>query len=79
MKKLIVCFALSALAALPLVAAEKSAQDKAACADKAKMECPSKTAAAKACCAGKSACSQSNSKQALLSPKAAEAQKTLAN
>ena len=78
MKKLIVCFALSALAALPLVAAEKSAQDKAACADKAKMECPSKTAA-KACCAGKSACSQSNSKQVLLSPKAAEAQKTVAN
>lgn len=75
MKKLLVCFALSAIAALPVFAAENAAKDKAACPDKAKMECPSKTAAAKACCASKTACSQSNSKQALLTPKAAEAQR----
>jgi hypothetical protein len=77
MKKLIVCFALSAIAALPLVAGENAGKDKAACADKAKAECPSKQA--KACCASKTACSQSVTKQSLLSPKAAEAQKTVVN
>lgn len=73
MKKLIVCFALAAFAALPVFAGEKCCKDKnkAACADKAKAECPAKSA-----CASKSACSKSPSKQSLLSPKAVESKKS---
>ncbi|MEO5803792.1 MAG: hypothetical protein ABIR24_09695 [Verrucomicrobiota bacterium] len=67
MKKLIVCFALAAFAALPVFAGEKCCKDKnkVACADKAKAEC-----------ASKSACSKTPSKQTLLSPKAAELKKS---
>jgi len=66
MKKIIVCFALAAFAALPVFAGEKCCKDKdkAACTDKAKTAC-----------AGKSACSKTPSKQALLSPKAADTAK----
>lgn len=59
---------MAAVAALPVFAGEKSDKNKTACADKAKAECQGKTA----CCAAKSACSKTPSKQALLSPKAAE-------
>lgn len=68
MKKLIVCFALASIAALPVFAGEKS--DKKACSDKAKAECATKSA--KACPSSKSACDKSVSKQSVLSPKAAE-------
>ena len=66
MKKIIVCFALAAVAALPVFAGEKSAKAPA-CSEKAKAEC-----------ASKSACSKSVTKQSILSPKAAEAAKTVA-
>ncbi len=69
MKKLIVCFALAAFAATPVFAGEKCCKEKKACADKAKMECPVKSAKA---CKDKRACSKAPSKQSLLSPKAAE-------
>ena len=77
MKKIIVCFALASIAAVPVFAGEKACKDKAAACDKAKTECPSKTA--KVCPSEKSACSKSASKQALLSPKAAEVKKTVAS
>ncbi len=70
MKKIIVCFALASIAALPVFAGEKCCKDKKSSGDKAKVECPSKSAKA---CADKSACSKSVSKQsALKSPKASE-------
>ncbi|MEO7296956.1 MAG: hypothetical protein ABI042_00105 [Verrucomicrobiota bacterium] len=65
MKKLIVCFALAAFAAMPVFAGEKCSKNKATCADKDKVAC-----------AGKSECSKTPSKQSLLSPKAAEAKKS---
>jgi len=67
MKKIIVCFALAAVAALPVFAGEKSDKASTPCAEKAK-----------AACAGKSACGKSVTKQSILSPKAAEAQKSVA-
>ena len=69
MKKIIVCFALAAFAALPVFAGEKCCKDKdkAACADKDKVACADK---AKSACASKSACSKAPSKESLLSPKA---------
>ena len=70
MKKLIVCFALAAVTALPVFAGESS-KDKTAGGDKAKSECQAKSA----CCNGKSSCSKSVSKQSFLSPKAAESAK----
>ena len=71
MKKIIVCFALAAFAAVPVFAGEKccKAKEKAACADKAKAECASKSACSK----------QASKKEALLSPKASGAQKPKAN
>ncbi len=77
MKKIIVCFALASIVAMPVFAGENCSKDKKACADKAKTECASKTA--KACSGEKSACSKSVSKQTVLSPKAAEAKKTVAS
>lgn len=76
MKKIIVCFALAAFAALPVFAGEKCCKDKnkAACADKAKADCPSKSA--KACDGKTSACSKTPSKESLLSPKASDAKKS---
>ena len=67
MKKIIVCFVLAAITASPVFAGGKECKEKAACADKAK-----------SACAGKGACSKSVSKQSILSPKAAEAQKVVA-
>lgn len=64
MKKMIVCFALAAIASTPVFAGEKCCKDKKACADKAKTECK-----------GKSACSKTPSKESLLSPKAADSTK----
>ena len=61
MKKLIVCFALASIAAMPVFAGEKC-KSKKGCADKAKTECPSKK--------DKKACDKSASKQAALAPKA---------
>ncbi len=68
MKKLIVCFALAAIAATPVFAGEK--KDKAACADKNKTECK-EAGKEKACCSKeKSACKSGGvGRQSLLSPK----------
>ena len=74
MKKIVVCFALASIAALPVFAGEKCCKDKKACADKAKVECPTKSA--KVCPSKSSACSKTPSKESVLSPKAAEAKKS---
>ena len=73
MKKIIVCFTLAAVAALPVFAGEKCCKDKAACAGKDKAACADK---AKTECKDQSACTKTpSSKKSLMSPKAADTSK----